>query len=443
MTTLAPASVFSSLDPRAAWLNDLESQTELHRNRKAARLTARAKAVGLERRRENRLSGLVARSETGNVRVESLDSQWHLKRAKGAQSLFERVRNCGDPDGYRVELTCRGCAGKLTMPVGCGQTSFCAECRGREIQDTRVKLLAKFEGITDKARRAGLMDRTRRNQVGGRFGLRFATFTAPHVGLPGERIAALYRAWPRFLRMLRDELRPKLSTEKTEVWVEGRDGELLQQTLWNMFQLQRVTEWTPGADAFGHPHFHALIFSPFIDQALLEQLWRRAYNAANGTRHERLVVDVRAAHGSLHGAIDEVCKYLVKDWELGAGRVSADVMAQVYVAFDGRRRRQSSAGLGRFALAIVKQCPCCQHESERGHWARVTVAHRLTDGLKGPRLPWAQGPPVPPAADDSERSTLEWMHQRAAELHHSRWLATPEGVAFVAARRRALLAVVR
>lgn len=385
----------------------------------------------------------MARSETGNVRGVSFESQWHLKRAKGAETLFQRVRMCGDPDGYRIDLSCRGCAGKLSMPVGCGQTAFCAECRGREIQDTRVKLLAKFEGITDKARRAGLMSRNRRNQAGGRFGLRFMTLTAPHVGLPGERIAALYRAWPRFLRMLRDALRPKLSEEKVDVWVEGKDGELIQQTLWNMFQLQRVTEWTPGADAFGHPHFHALIFSPFIDQALLEQLWRRAYNAANGTRHERMVVDVRAAHGSLHSAIDEVCKYLVKDWELGAGRVAADVMAQVYVAFDGRRRRQASAGLGRFALAIVKACPCCGHESERGHWARVTVAHRLTDSLKGPRLPWAQGPPPPPAADGADLSTLEWMARRAAELHHNKWLASPEGVAFVASRRRALLAVVR
>jgi hypothetical protein len=243
--------------------------------------------------------------------------------------------------------------------------------------------------------------------------------------------------------MLRDELRPKLSEELTDVWVEGKDGELLQQTLWNLFQLQRVTEWTSGADGFGHPHFHVLIFSPFIDQSLLESLWRRAYNGANGTRHERLMVDVRAAHGSLHEAIDEVCKYLVKDWELGAGRVAPDVMAQVYVAFDGRRRRQASAGLGRFAVAIIKACPCCQHESERGHWARVTVAHSITDSLGGPRLPWAQGPPPPPAADDADLSTLEWMARRAAQLHHDKWLASPEGQAFLAERRRALFAVVR
>jgi hypothetical protein len=41
------------------------------------------------------------------------------------------------------------------------------------------------------------------------------------------------------------------------------------------------TSGTPAADGFGHPHFHALIFSPYIDQALLETLWRRAYNRAN------------------------------------------------------------------------------------------------------------------------------------------------------------------
>lgn len=431
MTTLGHASFFSSADPREAWLTDLETQTDLYRRRKAARLTARAKAIGLERRREHRESGTVARSETGNVRVTDFASQWHLKRAAGAVSLFDRVRSCGDPDGYRVELTCRGCANKITMPVGCGQTSFCATCRAHEIRETRLQLLARFEGLTDKARRVGLMGRKRRNQRGGRFGLRFATFTAPHVGLPGERVAALYRAWPRFLRLLRDELRPKLTEELTGIWLETKDGELVEQTLWNLFQLQRVSEWTPGGDGFGHPHFHALIFSPYLDQSLLTELWTRAYNSATGASCERLIVDVRAARGSLHSAIEEVCKYLVKDWELGAGRVAPDVMAQVYVAYDGRRRRQSSAGLGRFAVAIVKACPCCHHESERGHWARVKVSHTLTVALGGPRLPWAQGPPLVKAGEDFEPSHYEWASQRAAQRHHDLWLESEAGRSFV------------
>jgi hypothetical protein len=437
LTTPAPASLFSSLDPREAWLNDLEEQTALHRQRKAARLTARAKAIGLERRRANRLDGTVARSETGNVRGAAWESQWHLKRAKGAQTLFERVRGCGAPDGYRVELTCRGCSNQTSMPVGCGQTSFCSACRAREIRETRLQLLARFEGLTDKARRAGLMGRSRRHQKGGRFGLRFATFTAPHVGLPGERIAALYRAWPRFLRLLRDELRPKLSEELTGIWLEKKDGELVEQTLWNLFQLQRVSEWTPGGDGFGHPHFHALIFSPFIDQALLTELWTRAYNDVTNGSAARLVVDVRAAHGSLHDAIEEVCKYLVKDWELGAGRVSADVMAQVYVAYDGRRRRQASAGLGSFALPIVKACPCCNHENEGGHWARVRVTHTLTEALMGgPKLPWAQGPPLVKAGEDLEISTYEWATGRAAQKHHDRWIESEAGRSFVERLRR-------
>ena len=237
MTTPGHASVFSSRDPRAAWLSDLERQTELHRRQKAARLTARAKVIGRERRREYARSGLVQRSETGGVRVQDHESQWHLKRAKGALSLFERVRNCGSADGYRVELTCRGCANKILMPVGCGQTSFCATCRSAEIRETRLQLLARFEGLSDKARRAGLMSRRRRHHDGGRFGLRFATFTAPHVGLPGERIAALYRAWPRFLRLLRDALRPRLTDELTDIWLQKPDGELVQQTIWNLFQL--------------------------------------------------------------------------------------------------------------------------------------------------------------------------------------------------------------
>lgn len=450
MTTRGQASVFSSLDPGEAFISDVEQQTELYRQQKAARLTARAKQIGKQRLREHRDSGTVARSASGGVRgVHSFDSLWHLQRAKGACDQFDRIRACGKTEGYSVQLTCRGCADKQVIPVGCSSVTFCAGCRTKEISRQRLALRTRFEGLIGAADRGGLMDRKRMHRPGGRFDLSFWTFTAPHVGLPGERIDKLYRAWKLFARALRAERDRRLPDDLTDVWLATKDGELKQQSLRDFFQLQRVTEWTPGdpkaPDYFGHPHFHVLLFSPYFDHARMTEMWTQAYNDANHTNHEKLIVHVtpvKNADGehwrigdwreSLRSVIQEVCKYLVKDWELQGGRVSPEVMASVFMAFDGRRKRQATAGLGLFAIVIVKACRKCQHESERGrHWAHVKVTHSLTEALNGPRLPWAQGPPIPPPAHEDERSTYEWATLRAEQRAHELWLATLEGRSFV------------
>lgn len=418
---------------RSEWLLQVEATTALHREQKARRLTERAREIGKERRQEWRDGGQVARSETGNVRLESFDSQWHLSRAKGARELFSRVRACSENDSYRVNLTCRGCSNKTSIPVGCDSHWFCPTCRVRRATEYRLELQAKLGGLQSLASRAGLTARARRHQPGGRFGARFITLTLPHVGLPRERIQMLMRCWPRFWRLLSDRLRPRLKKHAARgvVIPEGKDGELVGATLWDLVHYLWVLEWTPGSDGDGHPHLHVWLFSPFIDQAELEQLWRRAYVDVTGRSVERLVVDVRAASNDSNAAALELCKYLVKDWEVYAGgskQARPEVFAQAYAELDGRRLRQTSAGFADFKLQIEKACPCCGHTAERGHWARVEIDHARNQELRQSRVRGATGPPrPPPAATDEDVSVPEWILRRAAERTHADYLRSESG----------------
>jgi hypothetical protein len=426
---------------RADWLAQLEATTVIHRRQKARRLTERARELGLQRRNEWREGGHVARNENGNVRLVSFDSQWHLSRAKGAIELFQRVESCGSENGYRVNLTCRGCAEKSTITVGCDSHWFCPACRTRRGQEYRLELQAKLGGLTSLASRAGLTARSRRHQRGGRFGARFMTLTLPHRGNTRERIRNLLRTWPRFWRMLSDELRAKLKgipARGVQVPDVRADGTLREASLWDLVHYLWVIEWTPGDDGEGHPHLHVWLFSPFIAQDRIEELWRHAYNDVTGSKVERTIVDIRKASDDSDAAARELCKYLVKDWEVTAGgskQAAPHVYAQAYAELDGRRMRQTSAGFSDFKLAIVKACPCCGHEAERGHWARVELAHTLTERLRLERLPWQLGPPV---LTGGEVSTEEWMAQRAAERHHGEWLRSPQGEALRAFMREQL-----
>lgn len=419
---------------RSEWLTQVEAVTALHRERKAQRLTERAKAIGKERRQAWREGGQVARSETGNVRTESFDSQWHLSRAKGARELFGRVRSCAEQDSYRVNLTCRGCSNKSSIPVGCDSHWFCPTCRVQRAKEYRLELQAKLGGLQSLATRAGLTARSRRHQPGGRFGARFITLTLPHVGQPRERIQTLMKTWPRFWRLLSDKLRPRLKKHAARgvVIPEGKEGELVGASLWDLVHYLWVIEWTPGSDGDGHPHLHVWLFSPFIDQAELERLWRRAYEDVTGKQVEKLIVDVRSASNDSDAAALELCKYLVKDWEVDAGgskQVRPEVFAQAYAELDGRRLRQTSAGFSDFKLRIEKACPCCGHTAERGHWARVELDHARAEELRAARVHGATGPPHPPprGETDADLSTEEWMHRRAAERAHDAYLRSDAG----------------
>lgn len=443
---------------RKGWLQRLDLATGLYRSRKAARLDARARELGAENRRQWRLGGAVARSQTGGIqrgdagraslggaapaggeslrayRTDPWVSRWHAARAEGARGLFRAVAVCGDKDkGHFVKLTCRGCSAPSAIQIGCGSTWFCPGCRRRRATAFALDLQRKILGITTAASRAGLTGRWRRHQEGGRFGARLISLTLPHVGGVAERIEVLGRTWARFWRLLSDHLRPKLAEHRSGVWIDDKpkgqsfNGEQREASLWDLVQYLKVQEWTPGSDGQGHPHLHVWLFSPYIDRdEVVEPLWRRAYEDVTGRTVERVVVDVRAAYGEANDVAAELTKYLVKDWEIdhgGSKQVADEVFAQAFAALDGRRLRQTSSGLAQFAVAVVKACPDCGHCSERGHWAHVQIGHTIRKAVERGFVPSG----VPPPSEEADVDTYEWMQRRASERQHDDWLDSAEG----------------
>lgn len=356
--------------------------TALVREKAARRLDARGAALTRERRRQWRASGLVAR-EHGSERAAEAPpkvSRWHASRAQNKRELFDRVARCGETDGAKVTLVCRGgCGENVTIDVGCGSHWFCPDCRARTATRFRLDFERKRLGLITIAARAGL---TRRAQPKGqRWGERLVTLTLPHEGTPRERIRVLKETWSRFWRVLQDDLRPRLQAASGITLADVPRGfparvEGEELALADVLSYVRVLEWTPGADGLGHPHLHVWLFSRFIEQSTIRALWEDAYAHVTGKRCD-LVVDVRKAGGDV---AHELVKYLTKDWDVtadGAKRARPEVFAEVYAELSDTRLRQSSAGFGMWEVAKFRVCPCCGFERERGHWARVNVTHAL------------------------------------------------------------------
>ena len=362
-----------------------------------------------------------------------LASRWHTSRAEGKRELFERVARCGTADAHQITLVCRGCKSPIDIEVGCNSHWFCPQCRARTADKFRADFERKRLGLVTAATRAGLT--RRRQKKSERWGERLLTVTLPHTGDPGERVRLLRATWGRFWRTLREALRPTLQKRSgitleevprgmTERAIAQRQkkalasferytlerlksrrigplewkkrieffpakdhtgstlaGDLnIELSLWDLLSYLHVFEWTPGTDGLGHPHMHIWIFSRYIEQPLLERLWREAYaHVAELELSEvpKLIVDIRQAAPDV---AHELVKCMTKDWEIsdtGAKRAAPEVFAQVYAELCDKRIRQSSAGFSNWALAQVKACPCCNFESQRGHWARVDIVHAL------------------------------------------------------------------
>lgn len=551
---------------RRPWLDQVDALTQLHRYRVADELEKRGRELAAERRRKwqrgevlseadrdaliesllwqaqnepeedvrtwlidaagavNEGSTLpsfsVARSYTGRPRnLPPLTTQWHDARAEGKRELFTRVEACAD-EAQAIKLVCRGvvqtatgeqpCAHSECIPIGCGAQHFCSACRIRLAQRFRVDFERKRLGLIGEARKAQLMGRWRRRDAGGRFGERMVTLTLPHWGTPIERVRVLRETWPRFWRLLSDEMRPRLAAlaagirtvnperfdpltgEVHEYRKKGGrkvkaarargkigDDEL---SLWDVVSYLWVFEWTTGDDSLGHPHLHVWLFSPFIPRAMIQRLWARAFadvgehllvepepgeqvfKVARGVPRldvdgfeERdefgevvrdygeptpLIVHVRAAweierDGKSVGS--ELIKYLTKDWEVsadGVKRAPPEVFAQVYTAIDGRRARQSSSGLQRWAIGKHVACPCCGYMNARGHWAfayfhvvPIPGLERVAAANEGERVfpTYATGPPGSESHEQQlnreywERRDLEWSDSLELRVLQGRW----------------------
>ncbi len=432
------------LTPRSEWLADVKGCSALYREQSARKLEGRSRAVGLERRREwrelrnawrdRRTGRTTERGEHVHRSVlvkgdrlrlfndprgpagsemrsyvdrawepatdvlerlggaPELESHWHTSRARTKREVFERVASCGESEGHRVTLVCRGCKDATTIEVGCGSKWFCPSCRLQQAIKFRKDFERKRVGLLTAATRAGL---TRRKQKGSaRWGERLLTLTLPHVGTPEERIHTLRATWLRFWRTLLNHVRPTLQSAsgisfdvQSHNLPNGRkdSGSVDTMPLLDVMSYLHVFEWTPGKDdGLGHPHLHVWLFSRFLEQALLKRLWEAAHRHVmrqavpiGPLQQQSLVVDIRKADDSV---ASELIKYLTKDWEVsdtGAKRAAPDVFARVYATLDGRRLKQSSAGFARWAVEKANVCPCCGFENLRGHWARVEIEHTL------------------------------------------------------------------
>jgi hypothetical protein len=75
------------------------------------------------------------------------------------------------------------------------------------------------------------------------------------------RIAAAFLAWPRFWRKLRAAMKARQQGDEREIACD------------------RFFEWTPGGDGEGHPHFHVWLWSPWICDNRIRELWTDALHA--------------------------------------------------------------------------------------------------------------------------------------------------------------------
>jgi len=165
------------------------------------------------------------------------------------------------------------------------------------------------------------------------------TLTVPHEATDSvsERIERARSAWCFFVRYLNEHLR-SIDAHRSARWY-------------------RAIEWTEGSDGKGHPHFHLWVFSPYLHQQdLLVPMWRRAL-AATGLAAQAVIVDVQEIDDGPSAAL-EVIKYLVKDLAAGGGKVTPEVFAQVYEAFDGKRMTQASSGFLALAPKGRQACEC-------------------------------------------------------------------------------------
>lgn len=320
------------------------------------------------------------RAARANANEAERREAWHMARAKGQRLRFRSLDGCGE---LRLRVSCRACAHeKRTVEVGCGIARLCVRCGVRAAVERRAKFGRARARVLAHAHARGLLHRHR---AGGRWSEKMLTLTVPHVrrgdvtgalasargGDVGVRVEALHEAWKRFRKSLRD-------------WARAKGfGDL---RLWRSF------EWTPGADGVGHPHFHVWIWSPFLPRELLSLWWERAVEDAGVTIPESglsiriqefRTFDGAAAAELIKGGtagrraalrwsrlsprdrlspegikVQSAVAY-AEGWSMADAlhMCSPETTADLYVALEGRRLVQASAGL--LTEDHKSECPCC------------------------------------------------------------------------------------
>jgi hypothetical protein len=407
---------------RAEWLEACEVATRTVRAQRAADFRAqgraRVRARLIAHGTDERAADTATRNHPG--------PDWHAARARGAAARFASVRECGQV--AQIVQVCPGCATRQTIPLRCADRFFCAGCRAHAARGYRDTFRRQAMGLARAAESVGLAYRRDRNRAAKARELgaellseRLITLTGPHLedDEVGERIERIREAWRYFQRQLAAETRRRLGGGQPMIAATPEGLKVVRPA--DLCHWVAVYEWTAGSDGRGHPHLHVWHFGPFLPHAALKEWWATALRRASSKleRHARAaedrtgepwraVVDVRAVRGGVLDAatkgghrtkIDaEIFKYLTKDWQEGASgaRVSADVYAQVYAAFVGRRLRQSSANFAAFRVPLHRECPCCAFV---GRWHRGIVGLPVRSGYDWRGDAWEPPQPRPPPSE--------------------------------------------
>jgi hypothetical protein len=288
---------------------------------------ARAK----EHRQRAALKRRLAHEEFGHVPYGT--GKWDEARQRGYEQRTERILECGTQP-RKMAIVCQCCGHNQEVDCNrCNNIIRCADCRAIRGKAKADAFLAARGVVTLDAREQGRLSPSR---PGGRWGERMVTLTVPHLRDHSleQRFDFLLDAWPPFLRSLNDWLRQQGIGKGTREQVAAHPGRYVH---W-----YKVTEWVPAQDDnSGHPHFHVWFYSPWLEQDLLRDWWRRALENVGFGDASGVLPYIECVYGD---PSKELVKYIFKDVDSDGSKIPPVVMAKLYECRDQKRFTQGSRG---------------------------------------------------------------------------------------------------
>lgn len=204
------------------------------------------------------------------------------------------------------------------------------------------------------------------------------------------RIYAVRAAWPLFARALRTWFKRGGTLQKPRsrdvqrpaIAVPLKDGTFVPPPM------HRAFEWTPGKDGLGHPHFHVWMLAPFIPKTTIAAMWRDALRDVGVplAPDALIIVEIKNFRDFDGAAVGELIKggsrkalewsrlyrhgpanafEYADGWTIAKALETArpDVVSSLYMALEGARLTQASAG-----FFEADERPACATCGAQGCW---------------------------------------------------------------------------
>lgn len=300
--------------------------------------TARAK----EHRQRAAHKKRLAHEELGHVPFGT--GKWDEGRQRGYEQRTERVLECGTQP-TKMAITCQCCEYKQEVDCSrCNNIIQCPVCRAVRAKAKAAAFLAARDVVITDAREQGRLAPWRRGEP---WGERVMTLTEPHVRAHSleQRFGFILDAWAPFLRSLNEWLRAQGIGKGGSEQVAAHPGRYVH---W-----YKVVEWVPAQDDdSGHPHFHVWLYSPWLDQDLLQKWWQAALEKVGFGDASRVLPYIERCYGD---PSKELVKYIFKDIDSGGKKIPPHVMAKLYECRDRKRFAQGSRGF----IQLGESDPSC------------------------------------------------------------------------------------